>query len=363
MEKLYRILLYPLSCFYGLIIWFRNLLFDLNIRKANEFKLPVISIGNITVGGTGKTPHTEYLIRLLKDNYKVAFLSRGYKRNTNDFRIGNDLSTVEEIGDEPFQILGKFPWIVVAVDRSRVNGIRKIQENYPETDIILLDDAFQHRSVKPGVNILLIDYNRPIFNDSLLPGGRLREPASERRRADIIIVTKMPANISAIDKRLFLMKIGARDNQSVYFTSVKYADPKPVFPETETRPDFNNKLLSVLLVTGIANAGILVDYLKNEFAIVEHLNFPDHHFYSADDMNTIVERFQILPGKAKVILTTEKDAVRLRSIQHSVIDREFWYYLPIEIEFQQGEGEQFNSQIIDYVSKNNRNSLLYKEQN
>jgi tetraacyldisaccharide 4'-kinase len=159
------------------------------------------------------------------------------------------------------------------------------------------------------------------------------------------------------------MKIGARDNQSVYFTSVKYADPKPVFPETETRPDFNNKLLSVLLVTGIANAGILVEYLKNEFTIVEHLNFPDHHFYSADDMNTIVERFQTLPGKAKVILTTEKDAVRLRSIQHSVIDRESWYYLPIEIEFQQGEGEQFNSQIIDYVSKNNRNSLLYKEQN
>jgi tetraacyldisaccharide 4'-kinase len=363
MEKLLRIVFYPLNCLYGIIIWVRNVLFDVNIIKANEFRLPVISIGNITVGGTGKTPHTEYLIRLLKEQYKIAYLSRGYKRKTSEFRIGTASSTVEEIGDEPWQILDKFPEIVVAVDKNRVHGIQKIQEIYPDTDIILLDDAFQHRRVKPGINILLIDYNRPIFNDSLLPGGRLREPASEIRRANVIIVTKLPAQISAIDKRLFLMHLGARDHQSVYFTTVKYCNPTPVYPGTETKPAFADKELSVLLVTGIANAQILVDHLKNEYTTVEHMNFPDHHFYTDTNIQAIVERFKAIPGNAKVILTTEKDAVRLRNIQHTLFDPEVWYYIPIEIEFQQGEGEQFNSQIIDYVSKNNRNSLLYKEQN
>ncbi|HEX2934133.1 MAG TPA: tetraacyldisaccharide 4'-kinase [Bacteroidales bacterium] len=353
-------ILVPFSFLYGAIVWIRNLLYDIKVFKSYEFKLPVISLGNITVGGTGKTPHTEYLIRLLEKQYKVAFLSRGYKRKTRDFRYATESSTVNEIGDEPWQIRHKFPHIIVAVDRDRVNGIRNIQESYAETDIILLDDAFQHRSVKPGINILLVDYNRPIFNDTLLPRGELREPVSGRDRADIFIVTKSPANMSAMDRRLFAINIDPLPHQRVYFSTIKYNTPLPVFAGARNEVDFQDKSLSVLLVTGIAKAKSILDHLRKQYTNVEHVEFADHHAFTVNDIQAIQQKYNGITEEKKIIFTTEKDAVRLRTMQNSDMNPDEWYYLPIEIEFLHDEGELFNRQIMHYINTNSRKSLLYK---
>jgi tetraacyldisaccharide 4'-kinase len=362
MEMLLKIAFFPLSLLYGLVIWIRNTLFDFKILKSKEFKIPVISVGNITVGGTGKTPHTEYLIKLLKNEYKLALLSRGYKRKTRDFRIATENSNYEEIGDEPYQVKKKFPEISVAVDANRVNGIEKIMRNVPETDIILLDDAFQHRSVSPGVNILLIDYNRPIFNDSLLPMGRLREPASQKDRADIIIVSKTPENITAIEKRLYLKQVNARPYQTVFFTSLKYGGPVPIFDaKDKILFDFSDPTLSILLLTGIANPTPLIKEINTRYKEVTHLKFPDHYAYAKNDILSIVEKLNSLSGKNKIILTTEKDAARLHIFADAEIKPEFWYYIPIEIVFHEGEADAFNRQIIHYVQNNSKNSILYKE--
>lgn len=361
MERFLKSFLVPFSYLYGFITWMRNVLYDVKFFKSYEFKLPVISVGNITVGGTGKTPHTEYLIRLLEDKYKVAFLSRGYKRKTRDFRYATESSSVDEIGDEPWQIRHKFPKIIVAVDRNRANGITTIQESYAETDLVLLDDAFQHRSVKPGINILLVDYNRPIFNDTLLPSGRLRESVSGKHRADIIIVTKVPSNMTAIDRRLFSMRLDPFPYQSVYFTTIKYNKPLPVFANSAGDVDFTDKSLSILLVTGIAHAKSIVDHLKKQYSNVEHIEYPDHHFFTENDIRQIAQKYNNLSEGQKAIITTEKDAVRLRSLQNSEIDTNAWFYLPIEVEFMHDEAEHFNKQILHYLNKNSRKSLLYKE--
>ena len=362
MKKIIRPFLYPLWFLFGLIVFIRNKFYDFNIFKSTEFHLPVISIGNITVGGTGKTPHVEYLIRLLKDEYKLAFLSRGYKRKTKDFIVATEQSSAAAIGDEPLQVKRKFPELIVAVDRKRVNGITKLIENIPDLDIILLDDAYQHRSVKPGVNILLIDYNRPIKGDSLLPLGRLREPASEKDRADIIIVTKVPQDISAIDKRLFTLNVDARAHQKVYFSTITYGNLKPVFEtrSIETVP-VHDKKYTVLLVTGIANPTEITNYLSPISKEVISMNFPDHYAFTQKDVTSIVEKFKAIDNADKLIITTEKDAVRLIFYDASEIIPEAWFYLPIEIEFLPHEGELFNNQILHYVKNNNRNSILYKK--
>jgi tetraacyldisaccharide 4'-kinase len=364
MDKLLKLLFLPLSFLYGAVVLLRNKLFDLKILHSKEFKLPILSVGNITVGGTGKTPHTEYLIRLLKDEYKIAFLSRGYKRKTADFRLAGENSTFEEIGDEPLQIKHKFPKITVAVDGNRVRGITKIQEQAPETDIVLLDDAFQHRWVLPGINILLIDYYRPIYDDFMLPSGRLREPVSGKKRADIIIVSKTPPKLSAIDKRLLLKKIDAQSHQSVYFTSIHYGMPIPVFPSAEpVFVPFDKPSLSVLLVTGIADPTALINEINSLYAVVEHLKYSDHYAYNDEDIEKMVAAFERMPGDEKIILTTEKDAARLINFEYQIQNREKWYYLPIEVEFHPGESELFNRQILHYVNNNSRNSLLYKKYN
>jgi tetraacyldisaccharide 4'-kinase len=289
-------------------------------------------------------------------------LSRGYKRKTAGFRIATEKSTYEEIGDEPLQIKQKFPDIMVAVDGNRVRGVKSIVASEPDTDIVLLDDAYQHRWVTPGVSILLINYERPIFNDFLLPSGRLREFVSGKKRADIIIVSKTPANISAIDKRLLLMKINALSHQTVYFTTVRYGSTLPVFPGIEpVFVPFDKPTLSVLLVTGIANAEPLVQELKKRYAIFEHLNFPDHYSFKDSDVQQIQDLFDAMPGTEKVVFTTEKDAARLINFEYQIKERERWHYLPIEIEFHPGEAELFNRQILHYVTNNSRNSLLFKK--
>ena len=264
-----NIFLYPVSLIYGMITGLRNFLYNTGIFPSVEFHLPVICVGNITVGGTGKTPHTEYLAELLRGSFKVAVLSRGYKRKTRDFRIASISSSVSEIGDEPLQIFRKFPDVLVTVDRNRVHGVKKILEGNPETDVIILDDGFQHRSITPGFSILLSDFERLIVRDHMLPYGNLREDKGNMRRADIILITKSPENISPMQRRLIVKEIDKAPYQNLYFTSLTYKDPLPLFEskeDEETHLDLSQCAgCEIVLVTGIANPLPLKEYLQKFF--------------------------------------------------------------------------------------------------
>ena len=222
--------LLPFSPFYGMVVRIRNLLFDINILRSTRFNIPVISVGNITVGGTGKTPHVEYLVQLLRNDYKLAVLSRGYKRKTNQFILASKSSGITEIGDEPKQIKLKFPGVYVAVDSNRVRGIRTLMQSIHNLDMVILDDAYQHRYVKAGLSILLIDYNRPIFKDMLLPAGNLREPRNNLNRADIIIVTKCPEILTSSQRGDFITRLRPNSKQAIFFTKFAYGSPVPVLP-------------------------------------------------------------------------------------------------------------------------------------
>jgi len=266
MIHIIKIFLYPISLLYGLITNIRNLLYDAGILSSVEFHFPVICVGNITVGGTGKTPHTEYLTGLLRGTFKLAILSRGYKRKTRDFRIASSSSLVRDIGDESMQIFRKFPEVIVTVDRNRVHGVDRILQEYPETEVIILDDAFQHRRITPGYSILLSDFDRLFVRDHMLPYGNLRENKVNMRRADIILITKSPENISPIQRRLIVKEVDKSPYQNLYFTSFKYDPPVPVF---ETHKHENTKShisetngCGIVLITGIANPQPLKEYLS-----------------------------------------------------------------------------------------------------
>jgi len=358
-----NILLYPLSVAYGFITGLRNFLYNSDILKAKEFNIPVICVGNITVGGTGKTPHCEFLINLLKNKFRVAFLSRGYKRKTRGFIIATPSSTTKEIGDEPMQIFMKNPDILVAVDGNRIRGIKNILNQKPDTEVIILDDGFQHRKLKPGLSILLTDYNRPMNHDHLLPFGELRESIKNIYRADIIIVSKCPDDITPIQRRIVQREIKKAPYQNLFFTSISYDNPLPVFNSDSDSsllfsPDKSKKYLNVLLVTGIADPEPLAKYLNNKSREVKHLCFPDHHTYSKKDISRIEEAFRNLPPGEKIILTTEKDAVRLKEMFNIVPDelRAFFYYIPVRINFLNNNEKDFNNLIINYVGKNKRNN-------
>ena len=364
--KFLKILLYPITIIYGIVVYLRNSFYDYNIFSSQEFDTPIISVGNITVGGTGKTPHIEYLVSILKGDFKVATLSRGYKRKTKDFQLASENSTVSEIGDEPKQIKHKFPEISVAVDRDRVSGINKLNEYHGEDEIgvILLDDAFQHRAVRPGLSILLIDYNRPLSEDHLLPYGRLRERPHQMRRANIIIITKSPAEIKPIERRIIEKELKIFPYQSLYFTTIKYGKFSPAVKGVKDfQPiEVNKKSQSILLVTGIANANPLIDHLEKYSDDIEHINFPDHHNFTDNDIEKIREKYNNLKREDKLIVTTEKDAVRIQdlSISKELASLPF-YYIPIEVDFLYNDDEFFNKQITSYVRKNNRNNNLYSK--
>ena len=355
----------PLSWVYGLGVFVRNEMFDLGLLKSRSFDIPVISIGNITVGGTGKTPHTEYLIELLRHHFKVAVLSRGYKRKTTGFVLANEKSRMKDIGDEPFQIKEKFPDIYVAVDKNRCHGIEQLcNENIaPGTEVILLDDAFQHRYVKPGINILLIDYHRMITEDKLLPAGRLREPQEGKSRANIVIVTKCPCDIKPMGFRVISKALKLFPYQKLFFSTFQYGKLRAVDSENSDRELSSiTKDEHILLLTGIASPEQMIIDLKSYTHNITSISFQDHHFYSEKDLQHVLHTFQKIEGR-KIIITTEKDYSRLKDIKlHEEISKNL-YVLPIQVEFMQKQENTFNENIIGYVRKNSRNSILAKRKN
>ena len=357
--------LLPLSWLYGLGVGFRNLLFEMGILKSRPYSTPVISVGNITVGGTGKTPHVEYLIRLLKDRAKVAVLSRGYKRKTSGFVLAGDDATVRTIGDEPYQMKTKFPDITVAVDKKRTRGIEKLTSGdyVKDIDVILLDDAFQHRYVKPGINILLVDYHRLIIYDKLLPAGRLREPVVSKNRADIVIVTKCPKDLRPMEFRVITKAMSLYPYQQLFFSTHEFETLRPVFPtapNAEITQTLSESLAdkNVLLLTGIASPEQMLIDLKSYAKEVTPLAFSDHHDFKKKDVDRINEAFNALPSP-KLIVTTEKDETRLKQVEGLSDEvKSLLYVLPIKIEILLDQENTFNQSIINYVRKNSRNSIL-----
>jgi tetraacyldisaccharide 4'-kinase len=356
------ILLYPLSLLYGLITGIRNFLYDSGILHSEEFHFPVICVGNITVGGTGKTPHTEYIAGLLRENFKVATLSRGYKRKTHDFRIASSETPVSEIGDEPMQIFHNFPDILVTVDKNRVHGVKKILQEYPETEVIILDDGFQHRTITPGFSILLSDYDRLFIRDHMLPYGNLRENKGNMRRADMILITKSPENISPIQRRLIVKEIGKSPYQNLYFTTFRYKAPVHVFENNieGTQPEFTEcDKCSIVLITGIANPRPLIEYLQKTYGEIIHLSYPDHYNYNEKDLINFSSAFNNLRSVRKYLFTTEKDAIRLREFANIAEPvRSAFFYIPVEIYFLNEDKDEFDNLIINYVRKNHRNNRV-----
>ena len=354
--------LLPFSWIYGSIVRFRNWLFDIGLKKSKSFSIPIISVGNITVGGSGKTPHVEYLIRLLHDKAKIAVLSRGYKRKSHGYVLAEESTTMPEIGDEPYQMHQKFSDIYVAVDAKRARGIENLQndEASKDVDVVLLDDAFQHRYVKPGINILLVDYHRLIIYDKMLPAGRLREPLSGKNRADIVIITKCPKDLKPMEFRVLTKAMDLYPFQKLYFTSIDYDTPKGVFEEKQIELD---KLQDyhVLLLTGIASPKQMEHDLKPMTKDITNLSFGDHHSFKGKDIDRINDTFESMP-EPRIIITTEKDAVRLRETEGLYEKvKSNMYELPIKVSFMLDQQDNFNEKIISYVRKNSRNSILAKK--
>lgn len=356
--KFIQFILLPFSLLYAFATAVRNKLFDWNILKQRGFEIPIISVGNLSAGGTGKTPQVEYLINLLINDYKVAILSRGYKRTTKGFMIASGETSASEIGDEPFQIYRKFPDITVAVDEKRVHGINKLINLDDKPNVILLDDAFQHRYVKPGLSILLTDYHNLYTKDFPLPSGRLRECRKDARRADIIIVTKSSKILSPIVRKDIEGKIKPKNHQELFFSYIKYGNFISLTGEVlKAKKIFFS---SILLVTGIANTYPLEEYLGKFCNDIEIMKFPDHHSYTEKDVLKIIETFENIVRKNKIIVTTEKDAMRL--IHPDIINHLISlpvYYIPIESELHKQNKVKFNNLILNYVRKNSGNRKVH----
>ena len=362
-----KILLLPFSWLYGIVVYFRNRMYDLNLLKSVEFDVPVISIGNITVGGTGKTPHVEYLVEILKKQFEVVTLSRGYKRKTKGFRWVETSSSVLEVGDEPLQIKRKFTEVNVSVCENRVAGVSQLLkgENNAIPDVVVLDDAFQHRRISPGINILLIDYNRPIKEDMLLPAGRLREGAYQIRRANIILFTKCPDEVTPIMQRILQKDVQLKPYQNLFFTKFVYQKIQPVFNAKMLDENFyQHKNYSILVITGIASPELVQKYLRKLAKSVETLAFPDHYNFTAADIEQIQAKFSNIKNTNKIIVTTEKDSMRLKELPDIPEEiKAALYYLPIKVEFLGKENKLFNKRILDYVGENKSNRELHKRKN
>ena len=353
--------LLPLSWIYGSVVKLRNTMFDIGILKSRTFDVPVISVGNITVGGTGKTPHVEYLVGMMKDRFHVAVLSRGYKRKSKGFVVADSQTAITDIGDESYQMKQKFPDVTVAVDKNRCHGIDTLVDNDQQLDAVLLDDAFQHRYVKPGINILLVDYHRLIIYDKLLPAGRLREPLKGKDRADIVIVTKCPKGLKPMEYRVITKAMDLYPYQQLFFTSLEYGALYPILA-TQAEPFGIEQLQGqhAIVLSGIASPEQIMHDLSPHCSDLVPLTFSDHHRFRAKDVRLINDTFDKLP-QPRCIVTTEKDAARLTAVEGLSDDvRSHIFALPLTIRFMQEQQDHFNNHIIDYVHKNSRNSILAK---
>lgn len=350
--KLVRLLLFPFSILYGLGVILRNLAYDFGIFKSQEFELPVISVGNLSVGGSGKSPMTEYLVRLLKDKYKIATLSRGYGRKTSGFLYVDSNSLSSEYGDEPLQFKRKFRDITVAVCENRTEGILRLEKDH---ELIILDDAFQHRSVKPGLNILLFEYSTLFKQQWLLPTGDLREPLWAINRADIVVISKCPEKMNSEQQNAVRRKFRT---VTLFFSFLKYGDLKSFNENTPGRSlNSINQKSKVILLTGIANASPLLAELASYGPELIHHQYPDHHQFSDKNIAKLVNEFKALSGEDNLIITTEKDAQRLRTegIIEQLKDLAV-YYLPVEAAFNEPEVTRFNNLIEEYASKSTGNN-------
>ncbi len=362
--KLLRIILFPVSLLYGILVYWRNKLFDWRIFSSTEFKVPVISVGNLTIGGTGKSPHIEYLIRLLKPEFYIATLSRGYGRKTRGFVLSDTQSTAEDIGDEPLQFKKKFSGVRVAVDGKRVRGIQKLMKNFPSLQTILLDDAFQHRSVKSGISIVLTDYSKLYLNDYMIPSGSLREFRWGVKRADIIIVSKCPEIFLPIERKHLISSIKPLSYQHIYFSYLKCNDFIPLYATNNpfTKEYYMEHHYSAVLLTGIANTRNLEHYLKEKLKQIIPVKFPDHHQFTKNDLQKVKESFDTITSQNKIILTTEKDAMRLQAPElKAILDTLPVFYIPIVVDFHDKDKDGFNEQILHYVRANQKNSGIYSK--
>lgn len=331
-----------------MVLWLRNRLYDNGMLTAVEFDLPVISVGNLSVGGTGKTPHVEYLIRLLKPVYRVATLSRGYNRHTKGYLLAELDSTAADIGDEPMQFHQKFPDITVCVGEERMLAVPQLVGERPETDLILLDDAFQHRSIKPGMNLMVTDYSRLFTRDHVVPFGRLREGRKGFHRANGIIVSKCPTDMTQEKKAALEKEIAPLPHQRLFFTALQYGQPYDMLSleAASIPPD-----ASILVVCGIARPGPLVQHLRQQYANVYLLSFPDHYYYAVKDLEKIRLELEQMDGSPKYIMTTEKDAVRLHLLQEHITGMQLpFLVMPVEVQFLFDEAASFNNFIFDYVA-------------
>lgn len=345
MLRSFRYLLFPFSLAYGAVVWLRNRLYDKNILKSSSFNFPIICVGNLAAGGTGKTPMTEYLLRFLKDDYKTATLSRGYKRKTTGFAIAGENTTALEIGDEPMQFHQKFPDVVVAVGEERLVAIPQLLHEKPGTQVIILDDAFQHRPVRAGLNILLTDCADLYTRDLMLPAGNLRDVRSSSKRADIIIVTKCRADLSEAEKNKIVDEINPAPHQSVFFTSIVYGRPYQLFSKQERSLTSD---YAVLLVCGIANPAPLKNYLTATVHTYDMLRYADHHIFHSNDLRDIKTQFAKIKGEKKVVLTTEKDAVRLEKFVQEL--KEFpIYVIPVKHAFLFEGASGFENRVKQFV--------------
>lgn len=341
-----RILLFPISLLYALIVLLRNWCFDRKIFSSTTFNLPIICVGNVAVGGTGKSPMVELLIRTLKNRFPVAVLSRGYKRKTRGYALAGGQTTALDIGDEPMQFHSKFPDVAVAVGEERIVAIPQLLHDRPDTRAIILDDAFQHRAVRAGLNILLTEYSNLFTRDWWLPSGDLRDAPGSYRRADLIVVTKCPEDLSEDQRRDTILEINPLKHQQVFFSSIQYGLPYHI---TKGDTTVINDQMEVLLVTGIANPAPLKKWLGEKAGSYFELAYSDHHIFTIDDLHYMIRRFSGMAERNKIILTTEKDAVRLIKFRQEL---EVWpfYVLPIEPRFLFSEQPRFTDLIIKFIS-------------
>ena len=365
---LLKFLLLPVSWLYGCMMSIRNFFYDKKIFRSQSFPFPIINVGNLTMGGTGKTPHIEYLVRLLKDNFRVATLSRGYGRKTHGFQLVSNPSNTSMVGDEPMQYHTKFPDITVSVGEDRIAAIENLMRLSPKPEVILMDDAFQHRAVKPGLNILLLEHDSLMKRNYMLPSGTMREWKKGMRRADIIIVSKCPEILVPIERKRLAEHIELFPRQKLYFSFFKYDDIARLYNKQGNMLIGTNyyfeKRFTILLVTGIANPSGIAEYLKRKTDKLETIFFRDHHEFTPADLRTITETFNNIANANKIIVTTEKDAMRLRNPDLEEATRALpIFYLPVKVAFHQNDKEQFDSTVLTYARQNQTNRFLHQREN